>query len=207
MSTTRRPPFRRGTAVTLGELVGRLRRALGARGMPPLQLEDGIKAVFDLARLEDPGYADEPTFWIAAGGSTAAALRFPQIYMIGLAPRTTIDGVIVSAIGAAQNYGMYRAGTNSAGTRKAHATNRTATTGIAAAAQAAVTEGVDAAAVSVAAVGRIFRQLVSVPLVVPLLERLGPPDLVNGVNETVYAEGEAAASTIFATWFGREWQA
>lgn len=68
-----RPPFRRGEVATKPEVQERLRRFVGSKGLPDLSLDERVKAVIDVARLEDPLYARSPMFWACSAAVTAVA--------------------------------------------------------------------------------------------------------------------------------------
>jgi hypothetical protein len=87
--------LRRGATITTSELASRVKR-IGSKGLPPLEIRDGILQTVQLLDLNDPAFTDNPTFIIAAQSVTAAAAQFPSVGLVGGAPRTIIDSFIVT---------------------------------------------------------------------------------------------------------------
>lgn len=104
--------WRRRAVFTTPEIAARVGR-LGSKGAPFLETAGGVTQVVQLLDLDDPAYATNPVWVSAARDVTSAAAQFPSVGLVAGAPRTIVDGAIVS-VGATQEV-MARYSAQSAG--------------------------------------------------------------------------------------------
>ena len=197
------PSWARARAATsIAELSARLLR-LALKGLPPLELEDNIKLVYDLASRESSGVSDYPRQFASGMAQAAVAAQNSFCQLSGRAQRTEITGLLVGSTTAATAITIQLNRIGFASAAPVHLTNRPRPTANRPIPLATATTGSVAGIPAGGVVGRVVAGLASI--YIPLNIRLGPPDTQGSIAENLEVWAEVVNASLLVMIFGREW--
>lgn len=185
--------------ITTQELSTRLRR-FGLKGLPQLDVEDNIKAVLDLGRLDDSGHSDYPRRFHLALNSPAVGAQNSFALLQGRTGRTVIDQLIltVSALATLQLQ-LNRIGPSGAGGPVVNTTHQSTAGPLSKASGAIGSLG----AINPGQILAYLNCLAGTSYIIPVSIRLGPPDPTT--VECLEVWGITQNVQVLATFVGREW--
>lgn len=185
--------------ITTQELSTRLRR-FGLKGLPQLDVEDNIKAVLDLGRLDDSGHSDYPRRFHLPLASPAVGAQNSFALLQGRTGRTVIDQLILTA-GALTTLQLQlnRIGPSGGGGPVVNTTHQS-TAGPLSKATGAIGSlgGINAGQI----IGYV-NVIANTTYIIPVSIRLGPPD--PNTVECLEVWGVTVNVQVIATFIGREW--
>ncbi len=192
------------SGITRVDVVDRLRRQLGVRGMPSLQLRPDVQPVVVTHDLTDAALVTDPVYYAIGGRRTALAGQVPDFYIQGRAPRTVIDGIIVCPSANAQ-ISIRKVGTGTPQTRQSQITNRGNGGAKASVAQLTMVEQDIGALTNADALAMLF-VLANTPYLVPLPPIWLVPKPDGSLFDTIEIQSDTVAGTLLVTVWGREYQ-